>query len=549
MTTSRHPPTSRIKTAVMRTGETALRKMRKATRTQILTGAASMPAPGETVGSFKILKEISTGGMGSIFKARGRDGRYAAIKLIKPEHVENQMLVKRFERELKIVSMLQHENIAKLLEWGMDGDRQFFAMEYVEGRNLREVIEDDKPAVERTVSYVSQVCSALAYAHSKMIVHRDIKPENILVDQHGKIKVVDFGIARIADDSSSSMTLTSIAMGSPMYMSPEQKSDFKHTDHRADIYSLGVVFYEMLSGEFPGGLLRIDLVPEGLRSIIQKCIAFLPEDRYDSVPALQKDLAEYQAGGQIQQDQLALQEIGGNARLRKALIDALYPREQPKTEGLDLAYFYLPACGVGGNYFDFIEIDASHIGILVGNVFEKPDVKSAILLAMLRSAFRMASAGEPNPAKVLKAVNNFISKENFDRFAVFSYIVCNTVKKTVSVSTAGYRPVGILKASAAKFDYLHSEGLGLGIMADTDFGISSCRLETGDLIVMCSGGVLETRNLRGQKFRVEDMEKVVLDNRARTSAEIVDRIRKSLVSFSAGVAQQDDITVLAVKVK
>lgn len=525
-------------------------KVSASAHTTIIPSSEFFPASGEKIGKYTVVEVIGSGGMGKIIKAVSPEKRPVAIKIMKPEHSNNKALVSRFQRELKIASMLNHENIAKILDWEMGRGHYFFVMEYVDGVSLRYLLKKEKIDVSRTVDIIKQVCNGLWYAHAKNVVHRDVKPENILIEKNGCVKIVDFGIARLneAENPASPLTMTNVSMGSPLYMSPEQKNDFKHVDHRADIYSLGVIFYEMLSGELPGSLLRIDLIPAGLRRIIQKSTSYYAGDRYLSIKDMLDDIKSYETAGEMSQDQNALEQIGENERLRQVSINVLYPKELPEYKGLDIASLYLAASGVGGNYYDFIKISESCLGILVGNVFEKPDVRSAIFLAMVRSAFRIFSMEEKDPGNVFGKLNNFISREKFDLFAVFSYLICDTSLKTLRLSTAGYRPVGVLGKTGNSFKYIQSEGIGIGITENSVFQNVDVKLESGDIIIMSSAGAPETKNLAGEVYGQERFDNMIVQNREKSAAQIAEAVRKNLAYFSVGVALQDDITVVVIKV-
>ncbi|MBN1865435.1 MAG: SpoIIE family protein phosphatase [Victivallales bacterium] len=505
------------------------------------------PAPGTTIGDYKVISQVGSGGMGRIMKASAPDGSLVALKIIKSEHIGKKAIIERFEQEMKISASLSHRNIASIIGWGVDGlDRNYFAMEYIEGSDLRDRLENNEVGLALAVDVFTQLCEGLLYAHSRGVIHRDIKPENIIIDREGVVKIVDFGIAK--DTTSGSMTMTDVVMGSPIYMSPEQKSDFKNVDRRADIYAAGAVFYEMLSGEMPGGLLRIDLIPENLRDIIEKCIAYKAEDRYSSCLDILEDLKTYCQGGCITRDQKAIRLIEGNVKLRQALIDSFYPRENPAVRGLALDAFYIPAEGIGGNYYDYIRIDDDRTGILVGNLFERPDVQAAFFLAMLRSAFRIFAAESPDPGKALSKVNNFMSKERFDNFAVMSYMVFDSSTGEIAVATAGYRPVMVLKDGTEDFIDIQPEGVAIGVMEDYEYATERMKLGKGDLVMLSSAGIGKTVNREGLPFGDQRLVKTVLSNAPKSPSEIISGIKNNILYYGAGTAQEDDITVLVAKV-
>jgi tRNA A-37 threonylcarbamoyl transferase component Bud32 len=200
---------------------------------------------------------IGQGGMGAVYKARQKQlDRMVALKILPDARAESGAFAERFMREARSLAKLNHTNIVTVYDFGhTESGLCYFIMEFVEGANLRDVIETGKLSPLEALAIIPQICEALQYAHQEGIVHRDIKPENILMDKKGRVKIADFGIAKLLDNPDEQFTLTQAGhkMGTPHYMAPEQIEHPHQVDHRADIYSLGVVFYEMLTGELPLG--------------------------------------------------------------------------------------------------------------------------------------------------------------------------------------------------------------------------------------------------------------------------------------------------------
>lgn len=203
----------------------------------------------------EILSFIGRGGMGAVYKARQLAlDRVVALKILPAQTAGGPAFVERFNREARALARLTHPNIVTVYEFGQAGGLSFFIMEFVDGLNLRELERSGKLTPREALQIVPQICEALQFAHDEGIVHRDIKPENILVDKKGRIKIADFGIAKILGAAPGvAITETQGAIGTPHYMAPEQVERPAAVDHRADIFSLGVVFYEMLTGELPLG--------------------------------------------------------------------------------------------------------------------------------------------------------------------------------------------------------------------------------------------------------------------------------------------------------
>jgi serine/threonine protein kinase len=204
----------------------------------------------------EILELLGQGGMGIVYKARQpRLDRLVALKILPAEAGRDLAFAERFVREARALAKLSHPSIVTVYDFGESGGRFYLLMEFVDGVNLRHLLQEQRLTPEQALTIVPQLCEALQYAHEQGVVHRDIKPENILLDKRGHVKIADFGLAKLLGPkvADSALTGSQQIMGTPHYMAPEQWERPQSVDHRADIYSLGVVFYEMLTGELPLG--------------------------------------------------------------------------------------------------------------------------------------------------------------------------------------------------------------------------------------------------------------------------------------------------------
>jgi serine/threonine-protein kinase len=264
-------------------------------------------------GRYRIIRKLGAGGMANVYLAEDQElGRRVAIKILDDRHAADDSFIERFRREAKNAAGLSHPNIVSIYDRGEAEGTYYIAMEYLSGRSLKELIVSRGPTPIRiAIDYTRQMLAALGFAHRHSIVHRDIKPHNVVVDSDGRLKVTDFGIAR---SGASQMTEVGSIIGTAQYLSPEQARG-SPVDQRSDVYSVGIVLYEMLTGKVPftgdtpleiamkhlsevpvpPSELRDD-VPEDLDAVVLRALAKDPEDRYQTAEEMNADLARIQRG-------------------------------------------------------------------------------------------------------------------------------------------------------------------------------------------------------------------------------------------------------------
>lgn len=266
---------------------------------------------------YEIIEKIGGGGMALVYKAKCRLlNRFVAVKILRPEFINDEEFINKFRRESQAAASLSHPNIVSIYDVGVEDNIYYIVMEYVNGKTLKQLIrEKGKLSIDESLDIAIKIAEALKHAHENHIVHRDIKPHNILVTEDGKVKVTDFGIARAA--TSSTVTNTSNVIGSVHYFSPEQARG-GYTDEKSDIYSLGVVMYEMVTGSVPfqgDSPISVALkhiqedieppshidssIPKNVESIIMKCVQKDQSSRYSDVKLLLNDLKKVKNSDEI----------------------------------------------------------------------------------------------------------------------------------------------------------------------------------------------------------------------------------------------------------
>jgi predicted Ser/Thr protein kinase len=271
---------------------------------------------------YEILREIGRGGMGIVYRAvQCSTKRAVAVKVLLEGPLASPSVRQRFEREIELAAQLRHVNIIPIYDSGRSGGRLYYAMEYVRGRPLGEYLQQAQPSLDQKLRLFLRICSAVNHAHLRGVVHRDLKPANILIDSDGEPRVHDFGLAKVGGAIDTGTSLTAQIIGTPAYMSPEQVlGDPGAIDQRTDVYSLGVILFETLTGQMPyatdGPLSTVlnnitQAIPSrpsrlcreingDIETVVLKALEKKRDDRYQSVDALMRDVQHFLSGEPIQ---------------------------------------------------------------------------------------------------------------------------------------------------------------------------------------------------------------------------------------------------------
>jgi serine/threonine protein kinase len=266
---------------------------------------------GQQLGPYQVQEQIGKGGMATVYKAyHGRLDRYVAIKVIHPAYKDDPGFTSRFEREAQIVAKLEHPGIVPVYDYAEEGDQPYLVMKYIEGQTLRRQLSGGPLPLEEISRIIGAVAQALTYAHKQGVLHRDIKPSNIILTKDGTPYLTDFGLARIAQAGESTMSADMI-LGTPQYISPEQARGERNLDARTDIYSLGIILYEMVVGrvpfsaDTPYAIVHSHIytapprpsavnpeIPPAVEQVLLKALAKDPAERYQSAVEMMQEFQE-----------------------------------------------------------------------------------------------------------------------------------------------------------------------------------------------------------------------------------------------------------------
>lgn len=316
-----------------------------------MTQTAPAKPPTQRIGEYDILRKIGEGGLAEIFLARQRSlNRLIAIKVLKNKISADDELVRRFEREATTLARMNHPNIVHVIDRGEDNGRLFFAMEYIEGTDFKQILQHSNWPIEKKLEIVVQVLKGLDYAHKNGVIHRDIKPANILIDKDDNALVADFGIAQLLGHDTSERTESGIIMGTYSYMSPEQREDSATVDQTTDIYAVGVMLYEILTGRKPEGRFKLPSelnpqAPQGCDHIVQKALQQDRRDRYQKAVEMKDELLAvmYRKSDNVATDPptTKIKSFVGNCAFLETLKEGLYSSSYLVEDRLTRALFVI----------------------------------------------------------------------------------------------------------------------------------------------------------------------------------------------------------------
>lgn len=374
------------------------------------TGQSQAPSPLPVqIGPYKIESLLSRGGMSFLYLGLHPDTRQLlTIKVLSPKFVTHPEAISRFLKEANIIGISDHPNIVKLYGEGEWEEGLYIAMEFIRGVSLRQFILQQSLSLRRSIDIILQVAYALLHLHSHGIIHRDLKPENILIDEEGLVKVIDFGIAQLHEEKNSLPAEDESFMGTPTYMSPEQKENPQNVTFSSDIYSLAIITYELVLGKLSYGVLNLSLLPKGLRKIVEKSLAISPSERYQDIVDFISDLTQYLRSEELQKERPHSDPMKEFVEQMQKTHTTLSPSSLPNWPTLELGLAKPRETAIWNLYYDFFRLpDSSFLLIIAESKDSRIDSTSN--LAMLRGLVRSYFALKSNTPFQLLAFVTFLN--------------------------------------------------------------------------------------------------------------------------------------------
>ena len=377
----------------------------------------------EKIGPYQVEALLEKGGMSFLYLALHPETKDPiTVKVLFPEFVSNPEMVHRFLREAAIIALADHPNIVKLYGQGEWEGGLYIAMEFIQGISLRQYLLRNLISLKHALELVMEISMALCHLHAHGIIHRDLKPENILVTETGGVKVIDFGIAQLLTDNQRDPQAKSRLIGTPIYMSPEQKQDPESTSYPSDIYSLGIITYELVLGKLSHGQIHLSIMPKGLQKILAKSLQQNPNDRYQDIVDFMTEISAYLHSPSLLKENKELDPLSDLSESLRQAQHSLVPQASPLWPKIDLGLATYKTMSTTSLYYDFFTLPNQNFGLIVG----EPSIKGSpgiVYSSVLRGMVRALCQLTQKPQELAAVLNSLLINDPMKQHFSFSYLI------------------------------------------------------------------------------------------------------------------------------
>lgn len=429
-------------------------------------GIVDLPS---NIGPYEVESLLSKGGMSYLYLAKkGMDGLHYAVKVLSPDYLKHPEMAQQFQKEAEIIQMADHQNIIKVYGHGEWDNGLYIAMEYVRGITLRQFILQQSLSLKGAIDIIMQVAYALLHLHTHGIIHRDVKPENILITEEGHVKVCDFGVAQLQVGEKNALSKKGHIVGTPSYMSPELKKDPKKISTQTDIYALGVVAYELITGKFSYGTLQMQQIPTSIRSILEKMLAFDPNDRYEDVVDFINDMNSYIKSGLVEDESGHEQANHLITQVRTSHLELL-PFDLPSWNEIEMGLVRSKAMASLGLFYDFIRLPSGNLLLYLGE-FHENEIQSLSHIGYLKGCIRSLLKDSLHPPMrlldkdlFLEELTQLMKEESFVPSFPCMFLFISLTEESFSFASMGMPPLMHISMGSEAPRTLHGVSAPLGV--------------------------------------------------------------------------------------
>ncbi|MES2121648.1 MAG: protein kinase [Chlamydiota bacterium] len=444
----------------------------------------------ESIGPYKIESLLSRGSMSLLYLGLDSATRTPiAIKVLSPAFVNHPEAVERFLQESKVIALTSHPNIVKLHGQGEWENGLYIAMDFIRGISLKQFIMQQSLSMRRALEIILQVAYAILHLHAHGVIHRDLKPENILITEEGEIKVIDFGIAQLHEETKEASSLGRY-LGTPNYMSPEQKENPTKVTFATDIYSLGVILYELILGKLSFGVINLLDLPKGLKKIASKAMAISLQERYLDISDFIHEISQYLNSKELDKDRSESDQVKEiHEKIQKASLN-LSPATTPSWPQMDIGIAKGRGSAQLGLYYDLWRLPNNKFLILLASTPE-PSLASASAIAVLRGMVRVQvddflnSTKNPfRPTPFVEKLNRILVEDPLAEKFALGLLLLDPLQDVVTYISCGFGPLLHVPQGQSKPRPLACNNELLGAALSTEFSETVDNWNTGDILIL-----------------------------------------------------------------
>ncbi len=460
-----------------------------------LTGedANAIPMP-KKIGPYKIEALLSKGGMSYLYLARHPEKPLSiVVKVLSPRYMTHPEMVDQFVKEAKIIGMTDHPNIVKLYGQGEWASGLYIAMEFVRGISLKQFIIQQNLSLKSALEIILQVSYALLHLHTHGVIHRDLKPENILITESGQIKVIDFGIAQLhAEEEQEFLTKKGQFLGTPSYMSPEQRKDPLSVTYASDIYSLGVIAFELIVGKLSFGSIQLALLPAKLQKIVEKALKQNRDKRYQDVVEFITDITQFLRTEIVSREsgsEPGVKEIWEKLELSH---QSLLPPSIPKWNSFDIGFAHLNKPLALNTFYEFLRFADQSYLTLFGE-YQAEGMEPLAYVGMLKGIVQTltyehlrTTDKKFHPNQFMTSLNEALKSHPKKPKFTFCLLYLNPVSNQFSYISCGFPPLVHVIGDNQKLRLIANQNPLVGEEGDISYYKTTENWNEGDTLVLHS---------------------------------------------------------------
>ncbi|MGA8165222.1 MAG: protein kinase [Waddliaceae bacterium] len=500
----------------------------------------------EYIGPYKVEALLDKGGMSYLYLGRHPETQQLiTIKVLSQKFISNTEVIQRFLNEAEIIAMTDHPNIIHLYGHGEWEEGLYISMEYVEGISLRKYLLQTPISLKRSVGMIIDIAYALCHLHTHGVIHRDLKPENILVTENGTIKVIDFGIAQLLTEKMrKNESSKNKLIGTPIYISPEQKENPENVSYPSDIYSLGIISYELILGRPSHGYIHLSLMPKGIQPILQTCLQPNPENRYQDIVDFITDISSYLNSPSLQNDRIIgdhLSEFSEELRQVQTMLAPPIPTTWPE---INIGIASTKEWQTPGVYDDFFRIDQDSYAVIMGeSSAQRAEGLMTIvnLRGMVRALFQLVKS----PTELVKRVNDLLFQDHLSPIHNFNYLIFHPKQDLLTYISCGNKNLWHIPSDGTPPKKCLSQPLSLGVDQNIDVSMTDFSWTVGDTLILSTVNFNE--NEEGNTPGEEEWIKELTNNRTYPPQQQADNLLSTMRIRSIGRTKKEHLTFICIK--